>query len=369
MCRLCDSNQGHHNKMDYIINHERFKRIPKKEELEKYIYKENRIIKYPQYFKNYYNFFSTHAKEKYQLIDNKCICGSKSDLLLSRTDRHCVEFTTVICKSCGLIRAQKYFRDEDVIDFYKNYYRTQNYSNKYVEHSPKDFFEEQKLESKFKFELLNKYKIKEIRNIKIVDLGGGIGGVLDHFEKNNELFLFDFYQPYLDYAKSRGINSIKGGLEKLNFKPDIIILSHVVEHWNNFDREIKKLINFQKKGETLNYIEFPGVDSVKDGRREGDILGDIHIPHVHYFTSYVFENLMNRYGFEKLYIDSFIKSIFIYTGHKSKLVNHFDQCYNDLKKAEKTRKLQIFKNILKYIILPKFIIQIIRKIKNLGNKN
>ena len=66
---------------------------------------------------------------------------------------------------------------------------------------------------------------------------------------------------------------------------------------------MKKLINIQIKNQTLNYIEFPGVDSLKDGRREGDILGDIHVPHVYYFTSYVFENIMNRYGFEKVYLE------------------------------------------------------------------
>ena len=31
---------------------------------------------------------------------------------------------------------------------------------------------------------------------------------------------------------------IKGGLDAIDFKPDIIILSHVIEHWNNFDYEI-----------------------------------------------------------------------------------------------------------------------------------
>ena len=56
------------------------------------------------------------------------------------------------------------------------------------------------------------------------------------------------------------------------------------------------------------------MNSIKTGRREGDILGDIHVPHVYYFSSYVFENLMNRHGFEKVYLDSLIKSIFIYTG-------------------------------------------------------
>ena len=224
-------------------------------------------------------------------------------------------------------------------------------------------FSLQKKESKLKYDLLNEYKIKPLNNLRIVDIGGGIGGVLDHFDKNNEKYLLDYYDPYLKYAEKKGFKSIKGGLDKVDFKPDIIILSHVIEHWNDFNNEIKKLIKIQKKDETLNYIEFPGIDSIKKGRREGDVLGDIHIPHVYYFSSYVFENLMNRHGFEKVYLDSLIKSIFIYTGKPKGLVNYYELCRRDLFDAEKTRKLQILKNLIK-LIIPKFVLKFIRKIRN-----
>ena len=105
------------------------------------------------------------------------------------------------------------------------------------------------------------------------------------------------------------------------------------------------------------------IDSIKKGRREGDVLGDIHVPHVYYFSSYVFENLMNRYGFEKVYLDTLIKSIFIYTGKKKNLINYFELCRSDLIAAEKTRKIQIFKNLIKFFI-PLFFLKIIRKIRN-----
>ena len=104
--------------MNYIINHKRFKKKFNHSELNKYRFNRNRIIHFPQYLKNYYDFFNNTAKTKYKLIDNDCLCGEKNDIFLSQTDRHCVNFVTVVCKNCGLIRAQKYFRDEDVKDFY-----------------------------------------------------------------------------------------------------------------------------------------------------------------------------------------------------------------------------------------------------------
>ena len=167
----------------------------------------------------------------------------------------------------------------------------------------------------------------------------------------------------MNFAETKRIKSIKGGINEIEFKPDIIILSHVIEHWNNFENEIQKLIRIQKKNETLNYIEFPGIDSLKKGRRGGDLLGDLHIPHVYYFSSYVFENLMNRYGFKKIYLDSQIKSIFVYTGKLEKLVNYFERCKVDLLEAEKTRKIQILKNIIK-LFIPNFIFIFLRKIRN-----
>ena len=137
----------------------------------------------------------------------------------------------------------------------------------------------------------------------------------------------------------------------------------MIEHWSNFKEEIKQLIQIQKIGETINYIEFPGIDSLKLGRREGDIIGDLHVPHVYYFTSYVFENIMNRYGFEKLYIDSEIKSLFIYTGKKSNLINNYPKVLQDLILAERRRKIHCLQNFIK-LFIPSNLLLTIRKIRN-----
>ena len=108
-------------------------------------------------------------------------------------------------QNCGLIRARDYFRNEDVEDFYKNFYRTNAYSENYKTLSPSDMFYYQKRKSKFKYDLLNKYRIKPLNKLKIIDLGGGVGGVLDHFSNDNEKYLFDFYDPYLNFAKTKSI--------------------------------------------------------------------------------------------------------------------------------------------------------------------
>ena len=67
--------------------------------------------------------------------------------------------------------------------------------------------------------------------------------------------------------------------------------------------------------------------------------------------------------FEKIYSDTLIKSIYIYTGNKKNLVNYYETVKYDLVYAEKTRRFQIFKNCIKFLT-PFFILKIIRKIRN-----
>lgn len=313
------------------------------------------------------NFYLNFIVENYNLEITECLCKSSNnssceDIYISLLDRWDIEFPTVICNGCGLIRAKNYFKEKNVIDFYENHYRKLlAMPDDYVE--PEKFFDRQIIEGKRRFNLISKYS--EIKhNHKILDLGGGTGGNLMNFKQNTEnLYLADYFDPYLDYAKSKNIDVIKGGLESVDFKPDVIILSHVIEHWSDFKSEIQNLINIQKPNETLNYIEFPGVDSLKRGRREGDFLQDIHYPHVYYFSSYVFENIMNRYGFEKIYLDSEIKSIFVFTGIKKPLINYFERIKKDLIKAEFTRKKYIIKNSIKKLI-PEKLLEIRRSILN-----
>jgi ubiquinone/menaquinone biosynthesis C-methylase UbiE len=326
----------------FLINHKRFKN-------------KKSVI----HAKKYFEFFNNYAKKNYTLVDNNCLCGVKDDELISMVDRCSVEFKTVICKNCGLVRAPKYFRKDDVDDFYKNFYRTiMNNSEDYNE--PEKFFERQTINSLEKYKLIKENSNNDLKGLKVLDLGGGAGGALEHFKNDNDLYLADFFDPYLEYAKKKGVNVIKSGLKDINFKPDIIILSHVIEHWNDFEIEIQNLINIQKKNKTINYIELPGIDSLKNGRRGGDFLQDIHIPHVYYFSSYVLENLMNKYGFEKLYIDSEIKSLFIYTGEKKETKKYYKKVKEDLIKAEFRRKIQIFKNIIK-IFIPRVVLNIIKR--------
>ena len=247
-----------------LINHKRFKTIGKP--------KKNFIFKFPHYSEKYFEFFSNYAKKNYKWEDTRCLCKNNDDILLSMVDRCGIEYHTVICKMCGLIRGKKYLRNVDVKDFYKNYYRKIMRGTE-DPLDPEIYFNNLYESFRSKAEIIKKYgKLNLKKDSIVLDLGGGVGASAYHFFNDCKIFLADTYDPYLKFAEQKGINIINGGLEKISFKPDVIIMSHVIEHWDNFEEEIKKLISIQKINQTINYIEFPGIDSLKKGRREGDVL-------------------------------------------------------------------------------------------------
>ena len=260
---------------------------------------------YPITLQEYEDFFKLNYLNDW--IENPCLCLKNSnDVLLSNFDRHKVSFTTVICKNCGLIRAKNYLKNSSLSDFYKNHYRriTQTLP-------PKKKFKQQFETSKRKgrYDLIENYI--DLQNKIIFDIGGASGGVLSKYIDNNETFLFDYDDNYTSFARSKGIKTVKGGLDealKEKVVPDLIILSHVIEHWNNFEEELKKLNKLADK-DSIIYLETPGVDSLKKGRRNSDILGDIQVAHKYYFTSKVLKNILIRNNFDILYIDSEIKVI------------------------------------------------------------
>lgn len=259
---------------------------------------------YPIELDDYRKFFEKNFQNSW--IKKRCLCGKENDYPFGKFDRHLVNFETVICKSCGLLRAAKYLNDWDLGEFYKKHYRRlvksrdpeENYYHQY----------KKSIRNK-RYELIDKYI--QLNNKTIFDIGGSSGGFLNRYKERNKTYLFDYDFEYLNFAKKMGINIFFGGLDEAlatGIQPDLIILSHVIEHWNNFESEILKLYNLASLN-TLIYIEVPGLDSLVEGRRHSDILGDIQVAHQYYFTSRILKNILENYGFSVVHIDTKTRAI------------------------------------------------------------
>jgi len=269
----------------------------------------------------------------------------------------------VLCRSCGLIRAKDYWDEKSTNHFYSNWYR-KKYGG---EENPDKFYKNQSLKSKRIWDYVNEYTSKLNKPITIYDIGGGSGGVLDSFKSENNCYLFDFNKSFLKKANEMGIQTIEGGIDKLNLikeKPDLVILSHVLEHFTNVHQELETLKRHLKLG-SLVYVELPGIDSLREARRAYDFLGDIHKPHVFYFSRGVLNNLMERYGFKCLKSNTLISGLYEYTGQIDELINYHNAVVSLLKSAEIKRKLgfPFFHSIKLFIasILPRSLKDELRK--------
>ena len=195
---------------------------------------------------------------------NNCLCNNQiaeNDIIISEKDRYGIPIKNLICSKCGLIRSEKVFDFESNISFYKYYYR-----DIYVGLSEPNeiFFEDQINQGIVFLTLLNKYiEINDINNL--LEIGCGSGGILYPFHKMNlSCTGVDYDEEYLEYGRLKGL-SLKYGDYKKNIDDnsvDLLILSHVMEHFTNPVEEMINVINKVKLNKYI-LVEVPGIFIIK----------------------------------------------------------------------------------------------------------
>ena len=291
------------------------------------------FFEYPKKNKHYKKFINV---QKFYFKKTYCPCGSKENEHFSYFDRYNEFFPTLICHNCGLLRAKFSLDNKGEILFYENFYR-------------KIMFQKEKIDYEFLFKdeskkyekIIKKIKrIINLKNEKVLVIGGGVGGILNYLNESETIFT-EYDNGCINFAKKKFKNTkfINGSINEIiekNIKPKLVILTHVIEHWSSLNEEFIKLKKICIPGETYVYIETPGVDSSKNGRRNYDFSGDIFYGHKFYFSSYVLNNYFKNYGFKNIFSNSKIQSLYLYD---SEIKNFYFNKQNylnvkiDLKKA------------------------------------
>lgn len=202
--------------------------------------------------------------QKLILKKNKCLCGNKEpncDIIVSEKDRYGLAIPQIICGKCGLVRSGLVFSSQSNELFYKDYYR-----NLYTTHQPTEIFFEDQVKHGEKFiSLLKKNNVfSEIQNI--AEIGCGAGGILFPFYKaGKDVQGFDFNTKYLNYGKKFGISLFEGDYNSFlrDNSCDLIILSHVLEHFLDPIAEISKILTKIKPNKYL-LVEIPGIYNIHE---------------------------------------------------------------------------------------------------------
>tara|TARA_Y100000591_G_C21686376_1_gene620778 strand:- start:162 stop:965 length:804 start_codon:yes stop_codon:yes gene_type:complete len=263
----------------------------------------------------------------------------------------------------------------DETDFYKKYYRKILFQKDKIDHEYLQIHEEKK----FKKVCEKIKKIINLNNEKVLVIGGGVGGILKNFKNSKKIFT-EYDIDCINFAKKnlKDTQIIFGASDeviKLNIKPKLVIITHVIEHWLSLNKEFQNLKKICTPNETYVFIETPGIDSSKVGRRRFDFSGDIFYGHKYYFSSYVLNDYFKVNNFDCIFSNSIAQGLYLYnpSSQKKKFdTNNYKKILNDLKLANVKLifyRLSIFricKAILAYI--KKIIKFLLINLKRFNNK-
>ena len=173
-----------------------------------------------------------------------------------------------------------------------------------------------------------------------MEIGAGAGGILKPFkDKKNQVWGLDLDSEYINFGKNQGI-PLKVGtvneLEKLNEKPDLVIYSHVLEHILNPYEELTELRKHLKES-SLVYIEVPGVKNLIKSYNQ-DFLRYLQNAHVYHFSLTTLRNITKKAGYDLVYGNEVINSIFKIGEVSNKFQNDYDEAITFLKNLERKRK-------------------------------
>ena len=139
----------------------------------------------------------------------------------------------------------------------------------------------------------------------------------------------DGLNPHSQRLIDNGLKNVKRNFDNSKVSDHFAIIPTGKIPPANLSSDASKLYDLINLN-TLVFIEVPGIDSLKNGRRHSDILGDIQIAHKYYFSKEVLKNILENHGFSVIDSDSQIKIIMKKKKNfKKNLKNNFlNTCFN-----------------------------------------
>ena len=285
-----------------------------------------------------------HREYNFEQI-NCPICNIEESQLLSQKDRYGLEYSVVVCENCGLIYVNPRMDQDSYNKFYDLEYRRLYLGSL----KPSEYyFERQYKRGKTIFNFINDINPKEsLKGKNILEVGCSAGGILLFFKNMGcHVFGVDLDTGYLNYGvENYGMNLINGSLKDVpnDFKPDIIIYSHVFEHILDVNKELD-LLKKKCTANTIVYIEVPGIKNVHNAYNM-DLLQYFQNAHTFHFSLTSLTNLLNKNNFTLIKGDEFIRSAFALEIKTNYLQpqNDYKSVMNYILKIEKYRFLNRFK--------------------------
>ena len=231
----------------------------------------------------------------YVTVPNKCVCGSDSDELIAVRDRYGIRINTVICKHCGLIRANPYYDKKTLADFYSNEF-DEIYRGG-IELGFDDYFEKRVAAGEQIIETLKDSSIS-LNNQTVYEIGCAGGGVLKAFQNLGcNVIGVDYNKNMIESGKEKGLDLRFGSTESLlGCEPaDIIILNHVLEHITEPIATLKEMRKILKDSGIL-FVEVPTIEVISSTYKN-NIFSYIQNAHIFYFSLHTLRYILECSGY------------------------------------------------------------------------
>ncbi len=230
-----------------------------------------------------------------------CPCEADHDITIANIDRYGLAVGTQLCMSCGLMRCSARFDQRSMARFY-----AEDYRDMYDPLGPVLHFETDVKAGQWMIRQMPKlFGISEV----IFDIGCGTGGKLLPISAlpGKRAVGCDFAPDFISHGRSRGVEIVEGGaaalVEKVGKRADLVILSHVAEHFLDLERELTEVIEAIKPGGFL-FIEVPGaVGGFELPFYRSDILRYVQNAHAYYFTRQTLTAVLTSLGLQVLSMD------------------------------------------------------------------
>jgi 2-polyprenyl-3-methyl-5-hydroxy-6-metoxy-1,4-benzoquinol methylase len=281
----------------------------------------------------------------YLFKESGCIlCGGNDFECISEKDRYGLYYPVRICKECGLVQANPRMDDNSYDKFYQD-----DYWNLYAggKARAEKLFESQYERANIIFKFISPYLDRPFSDNHILEIGCGWGGIVKYFtDRGFQVSGIDINQEAVNFGKDLyGLNLMADTIMSHSFvtRPDLIIVSHYLEHSLNPISELARLKEVLEPGGLL-YIETPGILNLYSSYKR-DFLLYLQNAHINLFTSNTLSGTLNKSGWKVEKSDEFIRCIAIpSTGPDAyvPLKNDYQTTLNFLKELEhKTNNLLI----------------------------
>jgi SAM-dependent methyltransferase len=232
------------------------------------------------------------ASGKIDLEAGACLCGAADFELVARYDRYRIAQPTVICRACGLVQLSPRMTDQALAWFYGSDHYRALYNPEFLELT-KTRFESSLNHARAAF--LNE-ALAERRIESVLEVGCAAGQNLYDFHlAGKRVRGYDLGPAALAFGQTLGMDLRPGSYAEIEDGPyDLIILSHVMEHFNEPIQAVAAMAEHLSEGGVF-YVEVPDNDAF--------CLGSLQNAHVNYFTEATLTDALARAALEPIAIN------------------------------------------------------------------